>query len=142
MSASQMNQTFKFSLGLLQLFIGVGGVAGGLILSLFPDGSGMGMTTAALVNTPFANFLIPGLVLLAVNGLGNLIGGAATLRRYRYAGEMALALGLFLMLWIIIQVGMIGLNHWLQPLYFILGLAELWLGWQLRRLTLSARVSP
>lgn len=141
MLKSQTNRALSLGLGLLQLFIGLGGVAGGLILSLFPDGSGMGMTTAALANTPFPNFLIPGLVLLTTNGLGNLLGGVATLRRYRYAGEMALALGLFLTLWIIIQVGMIGLNHWLQPLYFVVGLVELWLGRQLR-LALSAETVP
>ena len=56
------------ALGILQLFIGLGAVAGGLGLVLEPDGSNLGMPLSMLEHSPFSDFLIPGLVLLLVNG--------------------------------------------------------------------------
>jgi hypothetical protein len=70
---------------------------------------------------------------MAVNGLGSLAGGLASFLRYRYAGEIAMGLGAFLMLWIVAQVGWIGLGHWPQSLYFGFGAVELALGWLLRQ---------
>lgn len=56
------------ALGILQLFIGLGAVAGGLGLVLESDGSNLGMPLSMLEHSPFSDFLIPGLVLLIVNG--------------------------------------------------------------------------
>lgn len=120
-------------LGALQVFIGLGAVPPGLSLIFDPSGAGLGMPQALLANSPFSSFLMPGIALLLVNGAGSLIGAAASFWRYRYAGEIAVALGLFLMAWIGLQVWWIGLSYWLQPLYFILGLIELALGLKLRQ---------
>lgn len=41
-------------------------------------------------------------------------------------------LGMLLMGWIVVQVITLGLPlHWLQPVYFFLGVAELILGWRM-----------
>lgn len=116
------------ALGVLQILIGVGGVPAGLILMLDPTGSGMGFSPELLAGTPFQNYFIPGLFLFAVNGLGSLVGGVLNVIRHRYAGETAVGLGILLMGWIIVQVGLLGLIHWMQPLYFGLGLIECVLG--------------
>jgi len=121
------------ALGALQVFIGVGAVPAGLALVLEPSGASLGMPLEWLTGSPFPNFLIPGMVLMVVNGFGSLAGGLATFLRYRYAGEIAVGLGAFLMLWIVAQVWWIGLGHWLQPLYFGLGAVELVLGWRFRK---------
>jgi hypothetical protein len=63
------------------------------------------------------------------------VGGGLGLVRHRYAGEVAVALGALLIAWIVIQVAMIGLVHWLQPLYFGLGVVEVILGILVRRNT-------
>jgi hypothetical protein len=52
--------------------------------------------------------------------------------RHRYAGEVGIALGGLLIAWIVVQVAMIGLVHWLQPLYFGLGVVETVVGVLLR----------
>ncbi len=121
-----------FSLGALQTFIGLGGVAGGVGLVLEPGGANLGMSTEWLVDSPFSDYLIPGIVLLVINGVGSLVGAATSFFRYRHAGEIAAALGIFLMLWIVVQVWWVGL-HWLQPLYFGFGVGELILGLLVRR---------
>jgi hypothetical protein len=120
-------------LGALQLFIGLGAVAGGLGLALEPSGANLGIPLGLLEGSPFASYLIPGIVLFAVNGLGSLVGAAASFTRRRYAGEIAMALGLFLVAWITVQVYWFAGIHWLHVLYFGLGALEFVLGWALQR---------
>jgi hypothetical protein len=86
-----------------------------------------------LENSPFVTYLVPGIVLFAVNGLGSLVGAAASLSPRRYAGELAMALGAFLVAWIMAQIYWFAGVHWLHVLYFGLGLLECVLGWSLRR---------
>lgn len=124
---------FANGLGSLQVFIGLGAVGGGLGLVSEPSGANLGIPLEWLKDSPFSTYLIPGVVLLAVNGLGSLLGAAASFTRYRYAGEAALALGAFLVAWIILQVYWIAAFHWLHALYLALGLVEFALGWLLRR---------
>lgn len=120
-------------LGILQVFIGVGAVAGGLGLALDPSGASLGVPLELLAETPFATFLIPGIVLFAVNGLGCLAGAVASFARHRYAGEIAMALGAFLVAWILAQVYWMSGFHWLHWLYLSLGIVEAVLGWSVQR---------
>ena len=117
----------------LQMFIGLGAVGGGLLLILKPSGAILGLPLDMLRNSPFSNYLVPGIVLLLVNGLGSLVGAAASFRRYRYAGETAVALGAFLAAWIIFQVYWIADFHWIHASYLSLGILEVILGLLLRK---------
>ncbi len=106
-----MRKSLFHGLGVLQLFIGVGAVAGGLALVLDPSGESLGTPIELLEKTPFATFLVPGIVLFIVNGSGSLAGAVA---------------------WIAVQVYWMGL-HWLHALYFGLGILEAALGWSVRK---------
>ena len=123
-----------FGLGGLQVFIGLGGVSGGFGLVTEPSGANLGFHVDLLSKSPFSDYLIPGLFLLVVIGLGSLVGGVLSMLRYRYTGEIAAVSGAFLMIWITAQVCWIGLIVWLQPLFFCLGAVELALGLLLRRI--------
>lgn len=112
-------------LGAIQLFVAVGALPAGYLFFSSPDGSKMGMTTAALSGSPFNDFLIPGIVLFVVNGLMNLLGSGLSFFRSKYAGILGICLGLCLIIWVIVQVYSIGLNHFLQPTYFVIGIIEL-----------------
>jgi hypothetical protein len=114
-------------LGVLQVLIGLGAVGGGLGLVMDPSGGNLGIPLELLEDSPFATYLIPGIVLLTVNGLGSLAGAAASFRGYRYAGKAAMALGAFLVVWIVVQAYWIGVR-WLHALYLGLGALELVLG--------------
>ena len=131
-SATHPNQRLFIGLGFLQLFIGIGAVAGGIAVIFTPDGSALRLPLEMLERTPFRNYFIPGLVLLVVNGLGSLTGGILTLRCFRLAGEIAIILGVFLMLWIMSQVVWFQMVLWLHVVYFIFGAIEAWLGLRLR----------
>lgn len=119
-------------LGALQLFIGLGAVAGGCALVLGPTGGVLGIPLALLEGTPFRDYLVPGLVLLLVNGVGSLVGTWACFHHRGFAGVLAIGLGIFLMLWIVLQVWWIGFS-WVHLLYFALGLIEARLGLALLR---------
>jgi len=117
-----MNETEKkgkwsaFGSGAFQVFIGLGGVYGGMGLVSEPSGANLGLSLESLSESPFSDYLIPGIVLFVVIGVGSLAGGVA-----------------FLVMWIVAQVWWIGLTFWLQPLFFGIGVVELLLGLLLRR---------
>ena len=118
-------------LGYLQFFIGAGAIAGGLQLIIVPDGSCMGMNPDILIHSPFPNFLIPGIILVTIIGLGNLFGFWLSLRRIKFAGIGGVVLGIGLIIWILVQIFFIGWGSWYQPLYLILGIVESILGFLL-----------
>lgn len=124
-----MKKNAKY-LGFIQLFVGIGAIPAGLSMILEPSGNGIGMTTEILINTPFDSFFIPGIFLFIVNGLSNILCSIISFRKNKLAGICGIILGTFLVLWIIIQIYLIGLIHFLQPLFFIIGIVEIILGYR------------
>ena len=120
-------------LGSLQAFIGLGALGGGFMLVKDPSGSALGVPLSLLEGSPFTDFLIPGIFLLVVNGIGSMIGAGLSFTRKRYAQEIAIVLGTILVAWIVIQVVIIRSFSWLHLLYFILGVVELAIGLYIRR---------
>ena len=131
MSSDLKSRLISYSLGVLQAFIGVTAAAGGFGLVSDPSGAKMNIPLEWLNNSPFVNYLIPGLVLLVVNGVGNIMAAISTFLRNKHAAHLAAALGIFLVLYITIEVLIIGLRTPLQPLYFILGIIQFVLGLKL-----------
>lgn len=123
----------RIGLASLQAFIGLGAVGGGLVLIWDPSGATMGIPVSLLEGSIFPDFFIPGLFLFTVNGLGSLAGAYLTFTRNQRAELVAVALGLILVAWIVIQVSIFRGVHWLHVLYFLLGLAEALLGVRLTR---------
>lgn len=120
-----------FILGSLQAFTAIGAIPAGTGYLLDTTGKGMGVSTELLAHSPLNSFLLPGLFLLLINGLANLIGAYLSFTRNRYTGYVGLMLGIFLTLWIIIQVAWISLMSFLQPLFLLIGLVNTYLGWKI-----------
>jgi len=119
-----MKNILFVSQGVIQIFVGIGAVAGGALLIVAPSGELLQMSTDMLKGAPFDDFRIPGIVLFLVNGLGQIVGGILTLRRNRIAGFLGAALGIALMIWLFVQVNIIGGGHILQYGYFMIGVIE------------------
>ena len=117
-------------LGIIQAFIAIGAVPAGLSMIFDPSGNGIGMTTEILAESPFNDFFIPGIFLFAVNGLFNILGAFLSFSKNKYAGEIGLGLGVLLVIWICIQVYITGLIHFLQPLFFVIGVIEIILSYR------------
>lgn len=57
----------------IQILLGIGAVFGGLVLVIDPSGGLIKMPMTFLENSPFNNFLIPGIILLTILGILPLI---------------------------------------------------------------------
>jgi hypothetical protein len=64
---------FKYFTIFLLLFNGFGAFYGGISFIIEPSGSLLKMSDSFLENSPFNSYLIPGIVLLCVNGIYNFI---------------------------------------------------------------------
>ncbi len=133
MKNTKIKMKVYIGLGALQAFIGLGALGGGFMLVRDPTGSALGLPMSFLEGSPFTDFLIPGMFLLAVNGVGSMIGAGLSFAKRRYAQEIAIVLGAILVAWIVVQVVIISSFHWVHVLYFILGIVELWIGLYIRR---------
>jgi len=116
-----MTGAARLATGLL-VFEGLGGLWGGVSLVARPDGSLMQLAPALLEHSPFADYLVPGLVLLAVNGLVPLLAAALWLRRNPWAPRATLLAGVLLSGWVCCQVLFIRTFFpVLHVSYFVLG---------------------
>ena len=120
-----------FGTAALLLFVGIGAVAGGLGAILDPSGESFGITVDLLINSPFKNFLIPGIVLFTVIGLTNLLVSFLTFKQHILSGGATIVLGFIMIIWIVLQVYWIGWLTPLQPTFLIIGFAEIILGYVL-----------
>lgn len=107
----------------LQLFVAVMAVPIGLMMIVDANGSPLGIPHDWIADTPFASFLVPGIFLLLVNGLGQLAGAILAITRHWLAPWVMGALGVGLLIWIVVQVLMIPFSF-LQPVIFAIGLVE------------------
>lgn len=123
-----MKKSIFISEGILQFFIGIGAFVVGLLMMVNPGGDDTIMPLSLLDRSPFQDFLIPGIILLTFNGLGNIFASVLSFRRHKLAGWAGIFFGFGLMIWIFVQITMIGGGHWLQYLYFSLGVVEVVLG--------------
>lgn len=128
-----MKSQIPLYLGILQILIALGALPAGFVMIKDPSGTAIQMTTELLVNSPFPTFLIPGLFLFIVNGLGNVLGAILSFRKKKRTGELAFMLGVLMMLWIGFQVYWIGYGSILQPIYFLVGMVETLIGYLLIR---------
>jgi hypothetical protein len=107
----------------LHAFVGIGAMAGGLGTILNPEAP-MGAPVEMLENSPFSNFLIPGIILFTIIGLGNVISAIAILFKSRFQGYISSVFSWALVIWIVVQCIMIRSIVFLHVLFFIIGLVE------------------
>ncbi len=111
----------------LLLFNGLSALFGGSVLVVAPDGSILGMPLSLLAGTPFTDFLVPGLILFIVLGLGSCIGWWLAVRRSHYAVRWVQVVGLGTVIWIVTQMIMVHGVSVLHMIYGATGIALTWL---------------
>jgi hypothetical protein len=125
-----------YILSSLMLFQAIGGIAGGLSLILSPNGSILKMPVTSLSGSPFKNFFIPGLCLFILLGLLPAITSWGLFRKPKtrwfgslniymnrhWAWAYSLYVAIMLIIWIDVEVIVIGYGSLLQALYGILGI--------------------
>jgi len=86
----------------------ISGLAGGVGLLGAPDGSLLQFPTDGLEGTPFSDFLIPGLILLLVLGVYPLVVAYGLWRRRAWAWWGAGILGVGLLIWLAVEIALLG----------------------------------
>ena len=117
----------------LEVFLGIGALGGGLVLVVAPRGEIMPLPLSALAGSPFDTYLGPGMILFTVLGIGPLVAARLALTRHPLAPFAAFAVGVALLIWVAVEIAIIGYSNEppLQPFYLVLGIAitVVALGW-------------
>lgn len=117
-----MKKVYK-TLFFLHIFVGIGAIFGGMMAILYPEGPA-GMSVDVLKNSPFKDYLIPGIILFTVIGLGNLISALTLHLKSRFQAYISSIFGWALVIWIIVQCIMLNSIVHLHIIYFIIGLIQ------------------
>jgi hypothetical protein len=117
----------------LEGVLSIGALGGGLVLIVAPRGEIMPLPLSALAGSPFETYLGPGLILFTVLGLGPLIAARLAWIRDPLAPVAALVVGAALMIWIAVEIAIVGYSNEppLQAIYLVLGalISAVALGW-------------
>lgn len=102
---------------------GLGALAGGYACIVDPV-SPLGAPASLLQGSPFDSFLVPGLVLFVLFGIGNLLGLFFLVRSFRWYGYAGFVLGAGMMIWIFVQVMIIDALETLHVVFFLVGVFQ------------------
>jgi len=116
----------------LLLFNGAGALYGGASLMAYPDGSGIQLSLSLLTQTPFHDYLIPGIVLFTFNGLCSMVVLVMTVKRVCYYDLSLVLQGTILLGWLIVQVLLIRTVDRLQIVMGAIGVALILCGLKIR----------
>jgi hypothetical protein len=106
----------------LLVVLGLGALGGGIALVSKPDGSVMQFDVAILAGSPFADYLVPGLILGGLFGIGSMAVAVMGIRHARLAPFLAFAIGSAQMIWIVVELAIIKELSFLHPTFFAVGL--------------------
>jgi hypothetical protein len=110
----------------LHAFVGIGGMAGGLAAIIEPQAP-MGISVDILKFSPFNNFLIPGILLFGVIGLGNVFSALSMFLKFKYQAYISTVFSIALVIWIFVQCIMLQSIAYLHVIFFIIGLIQTFL---------------
>jgi hypothetical protein len=107
----------------LHVFVGLGAVVGGLAAIINPQ-KPLGMSAVYLKDSPFSNYLIPGIILFTIIGLGNVISALMFRFKLRFQGYISSVFSWALVIWIVVQCIMLNAVAFPHILFFIIGLIQ------------------
>src|ERR1700761_3790747 len=105
-------RTLRRGLVAIELFTGVTGLAGGVLLAIGPDGSLLRADRSVLAGTPFSDWRLPGVLLATLVGGGFVLTGWWTWRNHRYARELSLFGGTGLIAFETAELAWVGFSPW------------------------------
>jgi hypothetical protein len=123
----------------LLVILGLGAIFGGAVFIISPSGKLFGMPLSMLENSPFNNFLIPGIILFSVLGLVPVGLALALIKRpknrfaelFNFYGDMYWAwtyciyIAFALIIWIQFEMTFLRAVHWSHTLYMFFAIAIL-----------------
>lgn len=117
----------RYTLGLLLVLLALNAFAGGY----YGMAGAENVPLEWLEGTPFRNYFIPGLILITCVGGSALVAAFAVFRQRRQARNAAFICGIITVIWLTVQVAIIGYVSWMQPTTAVAAFIILFLTWQL-----------
>ncbi len=117
-----MKKKYRVLLG-LHIFVGLGAIVGGMACVISPLAP-FGAPVSMLENSPFDDFLIPGIILLTVIGLGNVVSAILFRFRLKYQAYVSNVSSWALVIWIVVQCIMLQAVAAPHILYFAIGMVQ------------------
>lgn len=117
-----MKKILRLTVISLLIITAINAVVAGFLFITDPSGRKLGMSVEYLNFSPFNSYLIPGIVLLVVNGLLNFAAAYAVIKNKAYSSVFVIIQGILLGGWILIQVIMVRDVSILHIIMFSVGL--------------------
>ena len=114
---------------ILLFLIGISAVFGGYNLIIDPTGNKIQMPITYISNSPFKDYLIPGIILFIFNGVSSQVIAITAIFGYKKSYLLIIAQGIVLSVWIIVQLFMTAQPFILQPICLSIGLILIVLGY-------------
>ena len=126
-----MKNKSRLLLLFLMAFLGIGAIGGGGALILAPDGERLQMPLSLLENSPFDNFLIPGIILFTVLGIFPFLLILCLIKKpefkiaeflniykdMHWSWTFTIYLSFALIIWLQVEMLMLKDVHWLHAFY-------------------------
>ena len=121
-SRSPLSRIAKTALA-LDILLSLGALGGGAALMLGPRGEILPLPLSALNGSPFDTYLVPGLILFGVIGIGPLLAARLVWLQNRFAPPATVVVGIALLVWLAVEIAIVGYSDRppLQPVYLLLG---------------------
>jgi hypothetical protein len=101
---------------------GLAAIPVGIMFITDPTGASMQLPPGWIEGTVFGSYLVPGMYLFAVNGVGMLVLAGLVLARHWTAPWLTAILGVGLVTWILVQLAIMPETMILQPIFLGTGL--------------------
>jgi hypothetical protein len=112
--------------------ISVTAIVSGMLLIISPDGRIIPLPLDLLTDTPFRNYLLPGIILAGIVGGTNLLAVYYNLKKHPRRYGWAITGGAVLVGWILAQITLVRTLNWLQFAYISTGVLVILIAWQLK----------
>src|SRR5690606_1850414 len=122
-----MVRSIRYALGILLGILALNAIGGGY----YGISGAKDVPVALLAGSPFKDYFIPSLFLFLVVGGSAFFACIAVFRRLPFAKKAAFASATILVLWLAVQVAIIGYMSWMQPVTAVVALIIFFLTWKL-----------
>ncbi|MCC7232958.1 MAG: hypothetical protein IT242_08455 [Bacteroidia bacterium] len=122
-----MGKFIRYVLGMLLLIVALNAFAGGY----YGLAGAENVPKEWLAGSPFHDYFIPALFLFVVVGGFTGYAAIAVFRSHRMAQRTAVFSAIIILLWITVQVSIIGYVSWMQPATTVAAILILLLAWRL-----------
>ena len=106
----------------LELLTAAGAIPVGLLFINDPSGAAMPLPPDWIQGSVFGSYLVPGVYLFSMNGLGMLAFASLSLYRHWLAPWLTGVLGSGLIIWILVQLLVMPETRWLQWFFLAAGI--------------------